>query len=157
MKFTHQGIEIDLQPSGDFVATVEGQRVVKASLDAMKKHIATAKKKPFAAFTAMREETHRDAKKAKDGLVRVTAIGIKRRAGRHVYYGQYEFVLEGDSNELTRLFVDTPENRQAFKALEAHREESRRIEEQRKAERAKLQEAIKYHVADEFHDPKVKK
>jgi len=52
-KFEHAGVEITLLNNGKFSATVQGNKTVKQSLNAMKKHIDAQKKAAFTTYFAI--------------------------------------------------------------------------------------------------------
>lgn len=113
-QFEHNGIKIDLLPSGQFSATVEGKKLTAPSLAVLKKKLSGSKAfQEFPAlviqFSAVRE-------------VRVIGVSKSRFGEGHWKCSNGEARHE--------VYADTPENRAALRAyleqVEANRQEAAR-------------------------------
>ena len=151
MEFVHEGVKITLSGSGEFFAVVGGVTQRKPSLDAMKKFITQSKKTAFKEFAALVEKSYND-KNAKDGLVKLTVMGVEVGDRATKYREQrLQFITDGERYRRPRqVMVDSNENREAFKAAEAYDMETAKINDARKKELGRLKEKIKWICADDF-------
>lgn len=144
MKFTHKNIEITVNDRAQFVATVQGARVVKPSLDAMKKHIDDMLAKAFVPFKAIIEPRFGKGTDL-DGFAPVNVVGLQK--SDHTWRrNKLDFIIEyvdKKQESISSVLVDTPENRKAAIAARQYDEETTRIKDQRdkklKELRAKIQ------------------
>jgi hypothetical protein len=145
-KFTHAGVEITLGDNGKFTATVQGNKVTKPSLDAMKKHIDTKAKSAFKSLPVLVHQNYSIRKNVVKGtdycrtMLLSPPVETKRKYGRR----ELKCKVQGDYNvfEVESLYTDTPETIAAIKALDAFEERKKKIKEQLEAEEEKLQEAL---------------
>lgn len=147
--FKHAGIDITLDGTGKFFATVNGVRVRKPSLDAMKKHIDESAKMKFEPFTAITDEEHSDDKKARVAkeYVRVQVVGIGKDEGRYSRGDNAFRIIRPGRTEPQQpyraIFEDSPDSIAALLALDAHRAETRKIKEQRDREEEALRKKLR--------------
>jgi hypothetical protein len=111
--FEHNGIKIDLLPSGQFAATVGGKTLTAPSLAAIKKKLNGSK--AFQEFPALM---------VLYGAIReVRAVGITKNK-----YGTAWKLSNGETRH--EVYADTPENRAALRAFleqaEANNQEAAR-------------------------------
>lgn len=94
--FEHNGIKIDILPSGKFTATVEGEELTAASLVSLKKKLDG--RKPFQGFPALR------LRYGKIYEIRVVGIG----GGAH---GGVRYWKCSNGETWYTVYADTAENR----------------------------------------------
>ena len=139
---TYKEIPIELLHDGRFTANLRGIKIIKPSVDAVKKAIDNADKIKFEPFAALVERSWRDRyEDCPDGLVRLNITSIGKRKSRRGYHEDMVFIDErGD--ERTEVLLDTPANLEAYRALIIHREETKRIVREREEEEDRLGESL---------------
>lgn len=141
--FRHADVEITLTPDGQFTAVVNGVRVRKPSLDAMKAHIdkhSNAQFKPFAAWT----------KTWKGPLQKVVVKGVVQKKGRSRRWGPvYEFLTEPPNLGSGKLIMDSLVNLAAVKTAEKYSKETDKITDARYEAQQKLEAKVKYIKAED--------
>lgn len=112
--FEHNGIKIDILPSGKFTATVEGEELTAASLVSLKKKLD--ERKTFQGFPALRLRH--------DKIYEIRVVG-KARSQSGVRYWKCS-----NGETWYTVYADTPENRAALRAFleqaEANNQEAAR-------------------------------
>lgn len=135
--FTHGGVNIYANSTVEFVATIDGKRVTKPSLAAMKKHIDG--RTPFVPFDALDS----DGKPIK-------VIGI--REGRQSRYGRKStsrWIIKDAIFDESAVYVDTPANRKAVAAYNAHNEKTGKLMDECNRKSSQLLAKIKSITPDE--------
>ncbi len=120
--WNHKNIVINLAKNGSFTATVNGSRVVKPSLAAMKKHIdgiATDTRFPFTAY------------EVEEGVKEVKVTGVVVEGRSHI---RREFLVDGKEYWGT-LYNHSPEALASLKLLSAMRKRHNKLDKQMEKER----------------------
>jgi hypothetical protein len=135
-EFNHNGVTIELTPTGKFVATISGDRVIKNSLDAIKKAIDADKSSSFKSFMALIELTWECSM---DGvgeripgtyLVRVKIEGVTPPNKRKRYFDKRNPIVNGTVIEVRNVYLDTP------KVIAIAKKKYKLLEDNRKAQEA---------------------
>jgi hypothetical protein len=123
---THNGVKIFLTPGGSFVAEINGERVTRPSVQAIKKLLE--KKATFEPFHIIDEQRasnygSREVQKGsiKTGLITGSKKGKSRSYSNNVW-------LDASGHEHSTVYPDTPENRAAMQAVIDKRFEIAKIE-----------------------------
>ncbi len=113
MTFEHKGTSIVLnEVTGRFEATIKGQKVKAASLEAMRKRIDFAEKTDFKPFTALDTEGGRRSNSLK--VVEIKIVDIRKPANPRYNRSPLTFVSD-DGTEHGWVMENTPKNRKLVK------------------------------------------
>lgn len=138
--FEHKGTPIELLPSGKFRAVINGMNATAGSLAGIKSKIENAEKQQFKPFKALKEYWN--------ALTEVWVVGVKPPR-KNSWRAHNEFLLDkGDSCQW--LLADTSENRALLAKMRAHKEESKRIDEERRKVFNEMEERLVKLDADEY-------
>ena len=143
--FSHNGVDIELLPTGRFRTLINGKPLIGASLAIVKRKIDIAAKNDFKSFKCFIERGYRD-----EALDEVTVSGVKApRKGASGYRNHHEFILS-NGTERRQVMPSTPENRAAWEAWKAYKTESDRLAKERQDGEDEFLEKIKYVQADDY-------
>lgn len=132
--FIHGGIDIHVTVDGEFAATLDGKRVTKPSLAAMKKHID--KRRPVVSFDALDVEGKP-----------IKVIGIRKKSGKR--FSKDRWILEGLTFDESVVYADTLANRKAIAAYNAHNEKTDKLMDECNRKSSQLLAKIKSITPDE--------
>lgn len=149
--FTHKGIEISLsEHTGNFSATVNRRFVSKPSLKAMKQFIDNAEKTAFEPVPVLVVESWQMKANVKGvDLVRGKAIALVPSPSRRDKGNMaFSFAVDDKTMKVETCYRDCPETIAAYKALEAQREETWKINIKRDKEEEALEEKLAAFLLD---------
>jgi predicted metal-binding protein len=152
-EFEHNGVKITLDDAGNFSARDPlGALIRKKSLSAVKAHLDKQAADDFKPFTMLTTVSVLGATNVPGtDLYRVEVVGVVRASGhgsRRDNRKEFRIKSKGGVDTVSfyaTMFSDSPEAIEAYKAKEAYRKETRRIDEQREKQQDKLDA-----VADKF-------
>lgn len=130
--FKHNNIDIKLEPTGRFVATVNGTEITASSLPAMKKKLDKIKPfEPFKAFTI-------DKYYHEDGHITMhEVIGLRKDRGR----ASFEFRTK-EGRTMREVYRATPENLKRANAWLSLVKKNRKIRDAQDLAESKMENAI---------------
>lgn len=140
----YKGYEINFEEThGRFSAKAGGKFFHRTSLKAIKNHIDRVEAEAFVPFKAYIKGDWRRRGDA-NGLLIVNVLG-REKAKRPSWRNNDKWLIEGwDSQE--KVMELSPENLNAIKALNAHEEETNKIEQERRKQKIALAAKIKWLV-----------
>lgn len=153
-KFEHDGIEIELKQDGRFAASIGGKLVRKPSLDAMKKAIDESKKVKFEPFEGLIRAGWEVKEYMIEGteLARVKIVGVEkikyRRDGREQFYFVWKSLDGKKGGTSGTVYRSAQEAIEAETALESFKQETRRIETERREQQGELTEKLSEFLID---------
>ena len=137
---THNGIDITITPSGQFVAVKNGERIVAPSLQAIKKKLDGRGK--FVSFVALKPQSYYS-----DSLKEITVIGIKEPRANSSSWRQKRKWKLADGNTADFVYENSEENIQAYSAwkalLKKHSVEREALQKAQGEAEAVLEEKLK--------------
>lgn len=152
MELEHKGIKITITHEGKFEAVIGGKRVVKPSVDAMKKAIDAHALDEFVPFSAIKNvNDNRGEKELKDlkGMTRVMVTGIQKTGQKKWWSAQNTFATDSGINT-AKVLKDTLPNIAAFKAHQAYCDKTNKILHERRVQEEKLNNKVKWITADDY-------
>jgi hypothetical protein len=132
----HNGVQIFITEGGQFVAEVNGERMTRPSVAAIKKLIEKkATFEPFAAIDEARGYGHADV--TKGTIKTLTIVGAKKNPRGSSWANNLWIDDKGQTH--STVIPDTPENRAAMQALIDKRYEFALVDKAQEAELRKLE------------------
>lgn len=146
--FEHAGVKITILDNGKFLAIVNGSRVMKLSLPAMKKYIEDAAKQQFKERTILVQQRWALSSKGTihgTNFTRVTIVAPPKTERRKYGRSRVTLKVRGDDGRIVEAevgFADSPAAITALKAIVAFEKKKDDIEAKLKKEEDELREKL---------------